>query len=112
MKTKLRTSVRAAAFAVALALVCGGCVLFHKDSPYRPIHQYAKAGDAAHVNEELSKNPGDINAPDDAGLTPLHLAALHCHTNVVILLLDKGAKVNKEERMTPLLCMWRHKRVV
>ncbi len=112
MKTKLRTSVRAAAFAVALALVCGGCVLFHKDSPYRPIHQYAKAGDAAHVNEELSKHPGDLNAPEDAGLTPLHLAALHCHTNVVMLLLDKGAKVNKEERMTPLLCMWRHKRVV
>jgi ankyrin repeat protein len=104
MKTKLQLSVKAATLAVALALVCDACVLFHKHSSYRPIHEYAKAGDVVHVDEELSKNPGDLNLPDDAGLTPLHLAALHCHTNVVMLLLDKGANVNRKatDDATPL----------
>jgi ankyrin repeat protein len=104
MKTKLWTIRRHPALAIVLALVCQGCVLFHKHSAYRPIHQYATAGDVAHVSDELSKNPSDLNLPDDAGLTPLHLAALHCHTNVVTLLLDKGAKVNPKgaDGATPL----------
>jgi len=86
------------------AFACEGCVLFHKHSAYRPIHQYAIAGDAAGVAGELAKNSGDLNLPDDAGLTPLHLAALHCHTNVVALLLAKGAKVNPKGKddATPL----------
>jgi len=92
------------ALALAFAVLCGGCVLFHKPSAYRPIHQYAIAGDVAGVAGELTKTPGDLNLPDDAGLTPLHLAALHCHTNVVALLLAKGAKVNQEatDDATPL----------
>jgi ankyrin repeat protein len=31
---------------------------------------------------------------DDAGRTPLDLAVIHCHTNVVMLLLDNGAAIN------------------
>ncbi len=104
MKTTLQPSTRATVLAAALAMVCGGCFLFHQRSAYRPIHQYAKAGDAVGVAEELKKSPGDLNLPDDAGLTPLHLAALHCRTNVVALLLDKGAAVNRaaKDGATPL----------
>jgi ankyrin repeat protein len=104
MKSRVQTSVWAATWAVALALSCEGCFLFHQRSAYRPIHEYAKAGDAVHVDQDLSKNPGDLNLPDDAGLTPLHLAVLHCHTNVVMLLLDRGAKVNRQakDEATPL----------
>lgn len=47
---------------------------------------------------------GDLNLPDDAGLTPLHLAAGHCRTNVVALLLEKGAQPNSKAKggATPL----------
>ncbi len=52
----------------------------------------------------LATNSHDLNLPDDAERTPLHLAATHCHTNVVVLLLDKGAKIDPraEGGATPL----------
>ena len=104
MNTRTKTSVRAATWMMAIALACDGCVLFHQGSHYRPIHAYAKEGDAVHAADELAKNPGDLNLPDDVGLTPLHFGVLHCHTSVVVLLLDKGAKVNRKAKdgATPL----------
>lgn len=104
MRTQFQSPLRAVASAVAVAFLCLGCVLFHKHSAYRQIHEHAKAGDAAAVAADLSENPSNINLPDDAGLTPLHLAALHCHTNVVMLLLAKGAKINRKAKddATPL----------
>jgi ankyrin repeat protein len=79
-------------FAILFA-VCNGCIS-PPHSAYRPIHQFAESGDAVAVAQDLATNSSDLNLPDDAGLTPLHLAAAHCRTNVVMLLLDKGAKVN------------------
>jgi ankyrin repeat protein len=95
---------QAAALVAAFALLCGGCVLFHKHSAYRHIHEYAKSGDVAAVAADLAEYPADLNLPDDAGLTPLHLAALHCHTNVMALLIAKGADVNRKAKdaTTPL----------
>jgi ankyrin repeat protein len=46
------------------------------------------------VAADLNANPGNLNLADDAGQTPLHLGAVHCRTNVVALLLEKGAKVD------------------
>lgn len=99
MKKSLRTSSYALLLTGLLITFCDGCV--HEHSAYRPIHQYAKAGDAAHVAEELSAHPDQINLPDDAGLTPLHLAVLRCRTNVVGLLLSKGADVNRKGQGGP-----------
>ncbi len=71
-----------------------GCSLFHHPSKYGLIHQYAKSGDAEKVAAELAVHPGELNRTDDNGQTALHIAAAHCHTNVVALLLEKGAALN------------------
>lgn len=104
MRKRLQASRWAAMLAAALPLLCSGCILFHKHSAYRHIHEYAKAGDAAAVAADLAEYPSDLNLPDDAGLTPLHLASLQCRTNVITLLLSKGADINRQakDETTPL----------
>jgi len=91
VKTRLQISSWAVVVMVTLAGACVGCHS-NKPSAYRSIHGDARNGDAVHVADDLSVRPGDLELPDDIGLTPLHLAASACHTNVVVLLLDKGAK--------------------
>lgn len=104
MKTTFRISMRAAVFAAFLAILCQGCILIAHHSAYRPIHDYAKAGDVVHEREELAEHPDELNLPDDAGFTPLHLAAVRCRTNIVALLLEKGADMNRKamDNATPL----------
>jgi ankyrin repeat protein len=104
MKTKLQFGMRAALVALVCGVLADGCCHLRSPSAYRPIHQLAINGDTAGVAGELAKNPGDLNRPEDAGQTPLHLAAIHCRTNVVSLLLDKGAKleVRAKDGSTPL----------
>jgi cytochrome c len=93
MKTNLRVGI----LMLVLTVVCDGCFLIPPPrSAYRPIHQYAQNGDAVAVAADLATNFSDLNLPDDGGLTPLHLAAAHCHTNVVVLLLNKGASINRK----------------
>jgi cytochrome c len=88
---------RLAILALLLAVGSNGCVLLPAPrSAYRPIHQYATDGDAASVASDLATNPGDLDLPDDARMTPLDLAASHCRTNVVVLLLSKGAAANRK----------------
>jgi ankyrin repeat protein len=103
MKISTRISLCVVILTVLITF-CDGCILFHKHSAYRSIHEYAIAGDAAHVAADLESHPNDLNLLDDGGLTPLHLAVLHCHTNVVDLLLKNGADVNHEgkDNETPL----------
>jgi ankyrin repeat protein len=100
---KLNFNILVFVLAVALIAVANGCVSPPR-SAYRPIHQFAEAGDAAAVAQDLATNSSDLDVPDDGGLTPLHLAAAHCRTNVVLLLLDEGAKVNARAKggATPL----------
>jgi len=104
MKISIRTSLYAVILTAALIIFCDGCVLFHGHSAYRDIHAYAKSGNAALAAADLDAHPEDLNLPDDGGLTPLHLAVLHCHTNVVALLLKDGADVNRKgkDNETPL----------
>jgi len=90
---------------VALAIACTGCFLIPPShSTYRPIHEYAAAGNVAAVTQDLATNSYDLNLPDDAGRTPLHLAATHCRTDVILLLLNKGARINAKANggATPL----------
>jgi len=104
MRKHFHLSAWAILIAAATILVSAGCSPPLKHSAYREIHAAARDGDAAQVAADLAQNPGDLNLPDDAGLTPLHLAASSCHTNVVVLLLDKGAKIDSTEKSgaTPL----------
>ena len=96
--------MRTVLFAAMLAVAGAGCFHSPQHSAYREIHAAARDGDAEQVAGDLDQNPGDLNLPDDAGLTPLHLAASACHTNVVALLLDKGAKIDcpAKDDATPL----------
>lgn len=81
-------------FVGVLLLVVAGCFLKplpHSD--YRPIHQAAGGCDVATVALILSTNPAALNITEDGGRGPLHVAAAHCCTNVIALLLQKGAKL-------------------
>jgi ankyrin repeat protein len=73
-------------------------------SDYRTIHQLVINGDLGGVTQDLNGYPGDLSLTDDAGQTPLHLAAIHCRTNVLALLLERGAKVDARAKggATPL----------
>ncbi len=103
MKTTLRLFLSTAL--CALLLVVNGCFLKplpHSD--YRPIHQAAIGCDVATVASILSTNPAALNAKEDGGRGPLHVASSHCCTNVIELLLQKGANLELKGKTgeTPL----------
>jgi len=95
MSKHFHSSAWATLIATATLLICAGCATPLKHSAYRDIHAAARDGDVTQVAADLAQNPG---------LTPLHLASASCHTNVVMLLLDRGAKVDAMEKdgATPL----------
>jgi ankyrin repeat protein len=93
MRTKVSAWTQIAVLAAGCALFVGGCCLFQSHSHFRSVHEAAIDGDVMSVADDLKMRPGDLNLPDDAGQTPLHLASIHCRTNVVELLLDKGANI-------------------
>jgi ankyrin repeat protein len=91
-----------------LLALAGSCLLpscsVKAHSDYRTIHQLVINGDLNAVTQDLNDYPGDLMLTDDAGQTPLHLAAIHCRTNVLALLLARGAKVDATAKgdATPL----------
>ena len=56
-----------------------------------PLHDAARSGDVGRAVELISGG-ADVEALDDAVLTPLVVAALHGKTEMVQLLLDRGAR--------------------
>jgi ankyrin repeat protein/L-ascorbate metabolism protein UlaG (beta-lactamase superfamily) len=75
------------------------------------IHRAAEAGDLAGVQKLLDAEPALIQAADDKGRTPLHLAAFNGRDDVVALLIRKGAEVDRREThydLTPLhMAAWK-----
>ena len=93
---------------LVLVWMSGGCGLLlpshHNTLDYKPIHAAAQAGDLATVKTLVQKDHRLVEAQDWDDLTPLHLAVLHKHLEVVTLLLNEGARVNARTTagVTPL----------
>ncbi|XP_051010326.1 ankyrin repeat and MYND domain-containing protein 1 [Acomys russatus] len=70
----------------------------------------AEEGDYSWIFGILRDNFASADVADSKGYTALAAAAVHCHRNVVNLLLDYGADVNKcsDEGLTPLNMCFLH----
>ena len=101
MKLPLFLQRRLTFLAISLLLVASGCRYFRpqEHSPYREIHQHARAGSVADLTNDLRLHPEAINLPDDAKETPLHLAIIGCHIEAARLLLEKGADANLRDQL-------------
>jgi hypothetical protein len=68
------------------------------------IHDAAEAGDMAKVKALLKKNSKLVSSKDNDGDTPLHIAALNGHKDMLELLLANKADVNAKNKngRTPL----------
>lgn len=62
--------------------------------PAPTVHRSAADGRAESVSEAIDKNPQVVRAKDSSGYTPLHHAAIGGHSEVVSVLLQKGAQIN------------------
>jgi ankyrin repeat protein len=70
----------------------------------RVIMMACQWGDASEVRQLIREYPWLAEAPDANGITPLHVASMWGHESIVRMLIDRGAKVNAQNRagMTPL----------
>lgn len=68
------------------------------------LHEAVKSGDAQTVNKLIVANRSLVNARNDLGSTPLHIAAGISAPDIARLLIDKGAAVNAKDNSgaTPL----------
>lgn len=68
------------------------------------IHEVVKMGDVQMVNKLIAANRGVVNARNELGSTPLHIAAGSSAPEIIRLLLDKGAALNSRDNrgVTPL----------
>jgi ankyrin repeat protein len=93
MKTKCQNGASFLVLAAICAVAVAGCSS-PPHSQYRTIHEAVINGDYEAVKADLKAQPADLELPDDSGQMPLHLAAIHCRTNIISLLLDQGAKID------------------
>lgn len=98
-------SIRIAAIALAL----GGCTLFQQWQPdsiacYTPVVEQVEQGNLVAVRTALDANPRLIRARCDDNATLLHDAAGEGLTDMVTLLLDRGARIEAKTSggLTPL----------
>jgi ankyrin repeat protein len=68
------------------------------------LHKAAEHGDNTRAIEALLHRGAHVNARQEGGWTPLHIAAAEGRTEICGLLLDRGADVNAEDEdgNTPL----------
>src|ERR1035441_9615733 len=94
MKTHVRTVVILAALAVLMA-GCGIIASSHHDPmDYKAVDAAAEGGNLETLKSILARDPTLLQSKDWGDLTPLHLAVLHNHQDVVEYLLAQGADVN------------------
>ena len=77
----------------------------NRDRSGRTLLARACAQDAAEAEKWLKERPEDIDVPDNAGNTPLQIAALEGDVEVVQLLLDAGCDTTSKniDKDTPLI---------
>jgi ankyrin repeat protein len=90
MKSMLKSLL--SAIALLMTISAAGVPALAQD-----IHAAAEAGDIARVTEILTSTPDQVSAKNERGLTPLHLAARRGHSEVVQLLLDRGADLEETD---------------
>jgi ankyrin repeat protein len=77
-----------------------------------PLHWAASGGSVEAVEYLLRRNPLDVNAVSCSGRTPLYMASIRGHANVVAVLLEHGADVNvkvaRNHGSTPLIAACSH----
>jgi len=80
------------------------CVLISSAASGGPIHDAARIGNVETAAALLAEDPTLLNAPDDEGMTPLHLAALGRNAELVKALLARGAEIDARDatERTPL----------
>ena len=83
------------------------------DAGSKTLHQLARDGDTETIKlwfaESRNENPIKfINKLDEKKLSPLHYAARHSNIEVMKLLVENGADINKlgDDNMTPLQKTW------
>ena len=77
--------------------------------PRFSIHLAIQNGETEFIEKLIYYNhlPGDINALDDSGLSPLHVAVLYKKVKIVKVLLKNGAMVNMLPRyVEPVSGVW------
>ncbi len=62
-----------------------------------PVHDAAKAGNMEEIRRILAKDPGQANAQNEWGGTPLWMAVVEHRLDAVELLLKSGARVSTKE---------------
>ncbi len=72
---------------ILLLSVSAGC------TGRKPIHKAARKGDLEKVKRIIDRDPNQINAQDLLKMTPLYLASMKGHTEVVEFLLEHGADI-------------------
>lgn len=84
---------------LALALLGSGFSAFSAT-----LHEMVKSGDVQGVGKMVAANRDMVNAKNDLGSSPLHIAAGISVPEMVRLLLDKGANVSMKDNngVTPL----------
>ncbi|MGA2138448.1 MAG: ankyrin repeat domain-containing protein [Verrucomicrobiia bacterium] len=91
------------------SLICVGVAVLLSNAVAGEIHNAAGSGDLETIKRLLDKNPALVNVKDQeyaVGLTPLHVAAHQGQSEVVELLLARGAAVDPKwavNGMTPLI---------
>src|SRR5437763_1893782 len=92
--------------AVVLSLGRGLSYYFDHDNRNKRLFKAAETGELSAVYDEATKG-ADSNSKDSSGVSALYIAAENGHTDVVKLLLEKGADVNVAKRDDGQTPLWR-----